>query len=116
MPLTLLPMIDPSAEAERNIVHLLLFLPVSRALPLFQSVVVFVVADGVIFHVAIVLSLAAITVVARVVEVEVHGGVGELFRHRIFGNIRYHAAATNVGGVSGDGIGGVSVLPRVPFV
>ena len=74
MPLTLLPMIDPSAKAERNIVHLLLFLPVPRALPLFQSVVVFVVADGVIFHVAIVLSLAAITVVARVVEVEVHGG------------------------------------------
>ena len=72
-------MIDPSAKAERNIVHPLPLLPVPGALPLLQAVLVFVVVDGVIFCVVIGISITAITVAARVVKVEVHGGVEEFF-------------------------------------
>ena len=84
MPPTLSPTIEPSAEVERNLVHLLTFLPVPGSPPLLQSVVIFSVADSVIFCVAIVLSLAAVTVTARVVKGEVSGGVRELFRRGVF--------------------------------
>ena len=75
-PPTSSPTIDPIAEAEKNLVHLLLFLPVPGYLTLLQDVFVFVVVDGFIFRVAVVLSLTAVTVAACVVKGGVPGGAG----------------------------------------
>ena len=68
--------IYPSAEAERNIFHILPFLPFPVAPPLLQDVVIFVVTYGVIFRVAIVISLVTVTVAAMLLRDRFVGGLG----------------------------------------
>ena len=76
MPPKLSTKIDPSPKAEINLFHLPTFLPVPMALPLLQAVFVYVIVDGVIFCVVIVLTLNTVTVAVSVVEGEVFEGVG----------------------------------------
>ena len=74
------------------------------------------VAYGVIFRIAVVLSLATMTVTAHVVKGEVCGGFRVSFCCCIFGPIRYPVADNDEGNISNGGISGGSVLLHVPFI